>query len=118
MDAFTSETTNFTYSGPDAPVLLAATSASAMARAERTVDASGFRIGARLHIDEAVARIKSQPAAAQFGSSSIAIAVNRRTSFSHSLAKTHRVDLMLLSFRGRRSCWIRSVRASAMTLLS
>jgi len=35
-----------------------------MARAERTVDASGFRIGARLHIDEALARIKSQPAAA------------------------------------------------------
>ena len=44
------------------PVLLAATSDAAMSAAERTVLASGFRIGARLPLASAKARIEEQPA--------------------------------------------------------
>ena len=62
MDAYSSETGNsITLSRP--PVLLAASSSTAMMRAERTIDAHGLRIGARLPIEEALARIKTQPSA-------------------------------------------------------
>jgi hypothetical protein len=62
MDAYSSETGNSsTLNRP--PVLLAASSSAAMMRAERTIDAHGLRIGARLPIEEALARIKTQPSA-------------------------------------------------------
>lgn len=62
MDAYSSETGNSsTLNRP--PVLLAASSGAAMMRAERTIDAHGLRIGARLPIEEALARIKTQPSA-------------------------------------------------------
>jgi predicted transcriptional regulator len=62
MDAYSSETGNSsTLNRP--PVLLAASSSAAMMRAERTIDAHGLRIGARLPIEGALARIKTQPSA-------------------------------------------------------
>jgi DNA-binding MarR family transcriptional regulator len=45
------------------PVLLAASSGSAMRRAEATVVASGLRIGARLAVEDAGARLKQQASA-------------------------------------------------------
>ncbi len=64
MDAYSSETTDLSFSPSTAPVLLVASSGPAMTRAEQTIDASGLRIGARLSVEEAVARIEVQPAAA------------------------------------------------------
>jgi DNA-binding MarR family transcriptional regulator len=61
MDAFSSETANLSYSDLP-PVLLAASSGLAMRRAEATIVAGGHRIGARLRIEEALARLKVQPA--------------------------------------------------------
>jgi hypothetical protein len=46
-----------------APVLIAGSSAAAMARARRTIDAAGLRIGAELPIEGARERIESQIAA-------------------------------------------------------
>ena len=61
MDAIpTVSTDDITYSDLP-PVLLAATSDAAMDRAERTVRASGFRIGAKLPIELAERRIELQP---------------------------------------------------------
>ena len=47
-----------------APILIAADSSAALRRAERTVEASGQRIGASLMLDEAVDRIQLQASAA------------------------------------------------------
>ena len=62
MDAYSSETSNLYYSGP-APVLLAASSGPAMRRAEKTIDAGGLRVGAKVPIEEALARLKAQASA-------------------------------------------------------
>jgi len=62
MDAISSEAADLKYSSIS-PVLVAASSGAAMMRAGRTIDASGLRIGARLPIEEALERIKAQPAA-------------------------------------------------------
>ena len=62
MDAYSSETAS-TNALHRPPVLLAASSSAAMIRAERTIDAHGLRIGARLRIEDAVARIKLQASA-------------------------------------------------------
>lgn len=62
MDALSSETAALSYSGPS-PILLAASSPSAMRRAEATIDAAGFRIGARLPVEEALAGLKTQASA-------------------------------------------------------
>ena len=62
MDAYSGDAVNLTYSD-DPPVMLAATSDAAMYRAERTVAAAGFRIGARLPIELANQRIEQQAAA-------------------------------------------------------
>jgi len=62
MDALSSETATLSYSSPS-PVLLAASSSSAMRRAEATIDAAGFRIGARLSVEEALAGLKTQASA-------------------------------------------------------
>lgn len=60
MDTIANNSANSGYSCAS-PILLAATSDAAMDRAERTVLASGFRIGARLPIDQAEQRILLQP---------------------------------------------------------
>ena len=62
MDAHSSLSDDTTYSS-SAPVLLAGSSASALRRAEATIDASGFRIGAKLPIEEALQRLKVQASA-------------------------------------------------------
>ena len=62
MDAYRSNQTDLTYSDKH-PVLIAASSSPAMAQAERTVEASGARIGARLPIEEATERLEQQGAA-------------------------------------------------------
>jgi len=59
MDAYSSDTADITYSNAP-PIVLAASSAVAMMRAERTVSANGLRIGARLPVEEALQRIKVQ----------------------------------------------------------
>src|SRR4051812_20603480 len=59
MDASPSDSPKLDYSDLP-PVLLAASSQTAMALAERTVRASGFRIGARLAIELASERIANQ----------------------------------------------------------
>jgi DNA-binding MarR family transcriptional regulator len=59
MDAYQGTSANITYSD-EAPVLLAASSDAAMARAERTIEAAGFRICARLPIEGARERIEQQ----------------------------------------------------------
>lgn len=64
MDAYSSEKASLSYSDPSPPVLLAASSDAAMRRGRKTIEASGLRVGAILPIDEALARIKAQPAAA------------------------------------------------------
>lgn len=62
MDAYSSKPADYrALHSP--PVLLAASSGAAMASAERTIDAQGLRIGARLLVDEAVARLKVQASA-------------------------------------------------------
>ncbi len=59
MDAYPADAANLTYSDHP-PVLLAASSEAAMARAERTVRASGMRIGAKLPIELAPERLEVQ----------------------------------------------------------
>ena len=63
MDAYSADRSDLDYSdGP--PVLIAATSDPGLARAVRTVEASGSRIAARLDIGEARSRIEQQVKAA------------------------------------------------------
>jgi len=62
MDAYSSETSNLSYTNA-APVLLAASSGTAMRRAESTMDASGLRVGARLPVEDALDRLKMQASA-------------------------------------------------------
>jgi len=62
MDAILTDTADLAYCGLP-PVLLAASSEAAMARAERTTGAAGLRVGARLRIERASARIGEQAAA-------------------------------------------------------
>lgn len=62
MDAIPTDAAELHYSDR-APVLVAASSATAVARAMRTVTVSGLRIGARVPIEEASARIERQIAA-------------------------------------------------------
>jgi hypothetical protein len=62
MDAYLTDAADLTYAHRP-PVLVAATSEMAMARAERTIGASGLRLGARLSIDAARSRIDQQVAA-------------------------------------------------------
>ena len=59
MDAFSTEATDLFYSDLP-PVLLAASSDTALARAERTILASGLGVGARLPIEAAGERIAQQ----------------------------------------------------------
>ena len=62
MDLIHPDRSNLNYS-EQAPVLIAATSEAAMARARRTIAASGLRIGAELPIEKARERIELQGAA-------------------------------------------------------
>jgi DNA-binding MarR family transcriptional regulator len=64
MDAYSSSSDDLNYSGGSAPVLIAASSGRAMREAESIMDASGLRVGARLPVEEALARIRSQPTTA------------------------------------------------------
>jgi hypothetical protein len=59
MDAYSADAANLTYSDLP-PVLIAASSDAAMARAERVVDASGLRVGAKLPLELAPERIRRQ----------------------------------------------------------
>lgn len=59
MDSYLSNSSNLTYSDQPA-VLIAASSDQAMARAERSVEAAGLRIGARLPIEDAEERLGRQ----------------------------------------------------------
>src|SRR2546430_582398 len=59
MDAYLTDAADLTYSDRP-PVLLAASSDAAMARAERTINASGLRVGGRLTIELAKERIEQQ----------------------------------------------------------
>lgn len=61
MDAYSSNSNTPQYAGSP-PVLIAASSGEAMRRAESIIDASGLRVGALLPLEEALDRIKSQPA--------------------------------------------------------
>jgi len=61
MDALSTET-NISYGGPP-PLLVAASSDAALRRARQTADASGFRVGALLSIDEASERLSQQASA-------------------------------------------------------
>ena len=63
MDAYSSEPTELTYSD-SAPVLLAASSGSALRRAEATIKSTGFRVAAKLPVEEVLARLKVQASAA------------------------------------------------------
>ena len=54
MDAISTDTTDLNYSNAS-PLLLAASSASAMARAEGSAAAAGVRVAARLPIEGASA---------------------------------------------------------------
>jgi DNA-binding MarR family transcriptional regulator len=62
MDAYLSNRNDLPYSD-EHPILLAATSDAAMARAQRTIDAAGLRVAAKLSIETASARIDQQVAA-------------------------------------------------------
>lgn len=62
MDVFSSEIADLSYSSCP-PVLVAASSGHAMRRAEATIDAGGLRIGARVSVEEALARLKMQASA-------------------------------------------------------
>lgn len=61
MDAYSSST-DLSYAN-SSPVLVAASSPSAMRRAETTIGASGLRVGAKLPVEEALARLKVQASA-------------------------------------------------------
>ncbi len=62
MDVYSPDAADLHYSDRS-PVLLAASSDTAMARAQRTIDALGLRIGAMVPIESAMARIGQQAAA-------------------------------------------------------
>ena len=62
MDAISTDAANLHYSDLP-PILLAASSDRAMALAERSVIAAGFRVGARLPIEAAAQRIEQQASA-------------------------------------------------------
>jgi Winged helix DNA-binding domain len=62
MDAYSADAANLTYSDRP-PVLVAASSEAAMARAEQTIRTSGLRVGARVSIEAAAVRIDQQIAA-------------------------------------------------------
>ena len=64
MDAYSSNPLQVSYSDSSAPVLVAASSETAMLKAEKIISANHLRIGARLKIEEARERIKVQPKAA------------------------------------------------------
>jgi hypothetical protein len=59
MDAYSTDAANSNYFDLP-PVLIAATSSAAMARAERAIDASGLRVGARVPVELAAERIARQ----------------------------------------------------------
>jgi len=59
MDAYLSNRSDLTYSD-EHPILIAASSEAAMARAERTIEASGLRVGAKLPIERSRERIEQQ----------------------------------------------------------
>jgi hypothetical protein len=61
MDAYLTDAVEPAYFVP--PILLCASSDSAMDRAVRTVEGSGFRIGAKLAIEQATERLDQQAAA-------------------------------------------------------
>jgi DNA-binding MarR family transcriptional regulator len=63
MDAYLSNSTDFSYSD-EHPILIAASGEAALARAERVIEASGQRVGARLSLANATERLKLQGAAA------------------------------------------------------
>ena len=60
MDAFSSDSDSSNYASSSAPVLIAASSETAMLKAEKAICASKHRIGAKLNIEEALGRIKTQ----------------------------------------------------------
>lgn len=62
MNAIQPEPCDLSYSTTP-PILVAATSQSAMGRAVRTVEATGHRIGDRMGLESACVRIEHQPAA-------------------------------------------------------
>jgi hypothetical protein len=62
MDAFQSTQSDLSYDNSP-PVILVASSEAAMARAERSMDASRFRVVAKLPVEGAAERIASQPRA-------------------------------------------------------
>ena len=62
MDTITTEAFSDSYSTP-APILIAGDSAAARQRAQRTIEASGMRIGASLGLDDALGRIALQASA-------------------------------------------------------
>lgn len=62
MDAYSGDYSDLSYSDTS-PILIAASSASAMQRAEGTVLASGYRIGGRVPIEEATSRLTMQASA-------------------------------------------------------
>ena len=62
MDAYQSQPADLTYSD-EPPVLLVASSDNAMRVAERGIEATSYRVGARLPIDAACERIAAQPKA-------------------------------------------------------
>ena len=59
MDAISTDAADLHYSEPP-PILLLASSDQALALAERSVIAAGFRVGARLPIEAAAVRIEQQ----------------------------------------------------------
>jgi DNA-binding MarR family transcriptional regulator len=63
MDAYLSNSTDFSYSD-EHPILIAASGEAALARAERVIEASGQRVGARLSLANATERLRLQGAAA------------------------------------------------------
>jgi DNA-binding MarR family transcriptional regulator len=63
MDAYLSNSTDFSYSD-EHPILIAASGEAALARAERVIEASGLRVGARLSVASATERLRLQGAAA------------------------------------------------------
>jgi DNA-binding MarR family transcriptional regulator len=63
MDAYLSDLNDFSYSDEN-PIIIAATSEVAMARAERAVEASGYRVGARVSVEQAANRLDLQSRAA------------------------------------------------------
>jgi len=59
MDTYSTGTTETTYSG-GAPLLLAGSNFGALERAEQAIAAAGFRVGAKLQIEEALERLDQQ----------------------------------------------------------